>query len=92
MQSLAQSFSFVDEGPIALELDLDAISHIPSSGQNPSGITVAEARQYIRFAGNYPTIASLHICEGAADHLHSDSSQLGRLISFLITDFIKAKA
>lgn len=92
VQSMAQSFSFIDEDQIALELGLDVISHMPSSGQNPSGLSINDVRQFIQFSGNFPNICSLHICEGAADHLHADSSQIGRLISFLVTDFVKSRA
>ena len=91
IQSIAQSFSFVEDGSIALELDLDVIGNMASSGQTPSGISVNEARKFIRFSGNYPNVCSLHICEGATTHLHADSSQIGLLISFLITDFVKSR-
>ncbi len=91
VQSIAQSFSFLDEDHIALELDLDVISNIPSNGQNPSGISVNQARQFIMFSGHYPNICSLHICEGVTDHLRADSNQLARLISFLVTDFVKSR-
>lgn len=92
VQSLAQSFSFIDEDQIALELDLDVISQVPSSGQNPSGLSVNDVRQFIRFSGNFHNICSLHICEGASNHLHADTFQIGRLISFLVTDFVKSRA
>ena len=91
VQSLAQSFSFLDDDYMALELDLDVISHGASGGQNPSGITINEARQFIMFSGHYPDICSLHICGGVTDHVRGDSNQLARLISFLVTDFVKSR-
>jgi formiminoglutamase len=91
IQSVAQSYSFIDDGPIAVELDMDAMSSVASSGQNPSGIALNEIRQYIRFSGHYPKVSSLHICEGATDQLHGFAQQLAKLIAFLITDFIKAR-
>jgi formiminoglutamase len=91
IQSLAQSYSFIDDGHIAVELDMDAMSSVASSGQNPSGIALNEIRQYIRFSGHYPKVSSLHICEGATDQLHGFAQQLAKLIAFLITDFIKAR-
>jgi formiminoglutamase len=91
IQSVSQSFSFVDDEPIAVELDLDVISGISSSGQNPSGISMNEARQFLRFSGNYPTVSSLHICEGATGQLHGDAKQLAKLIAFLVTDFVKRR-
>ena len=91
IQSVAQSYSFIDDGPIAVELDMDAMSSVASSGQNPSGIALNEIRQYIRFSGHYPKVSSLHICEGATDQLHGFAQQLAKLIAFLITDFIKSR-
>jgi len=91
IQSIAQSYSFIDDDPIALELDLNVIGNISSSNKNPSGISVNDARQYIRFSGNYPNISSLHICEGASSHMHGDSQSLSRLISYLVTDFVRSR-
>jgi formiminoglutamase len=91
IQSVSQSFSLVDDDPIAVELDLDVMSGIGSGGKNPSGISINDVRQYIRFTTNYPNICSLHICEGTSGQLHGDSQQLGNLISFLVTDFIKGR-
>lgn len=91
IQSIAQSFSFIDDGPIAMEIDLDVVSSVNSSGQNPSGISVNETRQFVRFSGHYPNVCSLHICEGATAQLHGDSQQLAKLIAFLVTDFVKSR-
>jgi len=91
IQSVAQSYAFIDDGYIAVELDLDVLSSVASSGQNPSGIALNEVRQYIRFSAHYPSISSLHICEGATAQIHGDAEQLAKLIAFLVTDFIKAR-
>jgi formiminoglutamase len=91
IQSISQSYSFIDDSPIALELDLNVVSNINSSNKNPSGITVNDARQFIRFSGHYPNVSSLHICEGATTQMHGDSQSLSRLISFLIIDFIRSR-
>jgi formiminoglutamase len=92
IQSISQSFSFIDDDPIALELDLNVVGNINSSNKNPSGISVNDARQYIRFSGHYPNISSLHICEGASSQLHGDSQSLSRLISYLVTDFVRSRS
>ena len=91
IQSISQSYSFIDDSPIALELDLNVLSNINSSNKNPSGIAVNDARQFIRFSGNYPNVSSLHICEGATTQMHGDSQSLSRLISFLIIDFVRSR-
>jgi formiminoglutamase len=91
IQSIAQSYSFIDDDPIALELDLNVVGNINSSNKNPSGISVNDARQFIRFSGHYPNISSLHICEGASSQLHGDSQSLSRLISYLVIDFVRSR-
>ncbi len=89
-QSVAQAFSFTDDEYIGIELDLDSIRSSLSSAMSPVGITGIHARQYLTFAANYPKIAYLHICEGAAK-LDSgrEDDQTGKLIAYLVTDFIK---
>ena len=74
-----------------LELDVDAIEHVLSSACTPSGITPLLARQYINFAAVNAKVAYLHISEGAcqlADGRKDNST--GKLISYLVADFIKA--
>ena len=89
-QAVAQAFSFTDDEYVGIELDLDSIRSSLSSAMSPVGITGIHARQYLAFAANYPKIAYLHICEGATK-LDSgrEDDQTGKLISYLVTDFIK---
>ncbi|MFM7221971.1 MAG: arginase family protein [Bacteroidota bacterium] len=91
VQSLAQSFAFIDDEPIAVDLDLDAVNHPGSMSTHPGGVSVDQARQFIRFCGNYSNICSLHICKGSSGQLHAESQQLATLIGLLITDFVKSK-
>ncbi len=90
-QSVAQAFNFTDEEFIGVELDLDSIRSSLSSAMTPVGITGIHARQYVSFAANYPKIAYLHICEGAT-RLDSgrEDDQTGKMIAYLVTDFIKS--
>ena len=82
-------------GELYLENEFGKISKtvtIPSSGgKNTSGVSIREARQFIRFSGNYPNIASFHLCEGNAFNLTADSSQIGNLVSIMVLDFIKSR-
>ena len=89
LQAIAQSFSFVDDGKIALDLDLDVINESMVGGKLASGITIREARQFVRFSANYSNVTSFHLCEGNAFNLAADSSQIGNLVSLLVLDFIK---
>jgi formiminoglutamase len=58
---------------------------------SPSGVSVAQARQFVHFSAADHTVAYLHISEGVvqrADGLHDGTT--GKLISYLVADFIKA--
>jgi formiminoglutamase len=91
LQAIAQSFAFVDDGKIALELDLDVINESIIGGKHASGITIREARQFIRFSANYSSVSSFHLCEGNVFNLSADSSQVGTLVALLVLDFIKSR-
>lgn len=90
-QAMAQAFSFTDDRYVTVDLDLDAVEGVLSSAMTPSGISVIHARQYMNFAGTNPQIASLHICEGA-ERLQDgrEDGQVGKLIAYLVSDFVKA--
>lgn len=56
----------------------------------PVGVTPVHARQYVTFAAADSKPAYLHICEGATrlNDGRMDSTS-GKLISYLISDFVK---
>ena len=89
--AVADAFRFVDDQYVMVDLDMDAIEDLPSSAVTPSGISAMHARQYVNFAGSDPKVAGLHICEGAV-RLDSgqEGAQTGKLIAYLVSDFIKA--
>ena len=71
-----------------IEIDCDAIQNIPSSAQTPSGFSVNKTRHFINHFAKHKNATYLHICEAAPT---KDSSALvGKLITYFITDFIKA--
>lgn len=74
--------------PFGIEVDCDAIENISSSAMTPSGFSVKKARQFVHFYGKQTEAQYLHICEAAPTELNE--SQIGKLISYLITDFIRA--
>jgi formiminoglutamase len=50
-----------------------------------------QARQYMNFVATDSKIAYLHLCEGAARLENGEiSSSIGKLISYLVSDFLKA--
>ena len=90
-QAIGHATSFTDDTRCGIELDLDIVEHVLSSATSPVGISPNQARQYIQFATAQSKVAYLHICEGAT--FLSDgrtNSNTGKLISFLVSDFVKA--
>lgn len=71
-----------------IEIDCDAIKNIPSSAKTPSGFNVKQARQFVNNFGKHKNAAYLHICE--ATPTKKSETKVGKLISYLITDFIRA--
>jgi formiminoglutamase len=86
IQAVVHACSFTDENYTGIELDMDSIENINSSAVTPSGIAAKDARQYVSFAAQNAKCAYLHICEGIAD----EKNNTGKLISYLVTDFIKS--
>lgn len=78
--------------PYGIEIDLDSLPGIASSAMTLSGFSVTELRQFIHYFGQNTNASYLHICEGAPD-LDQDKNNhlIGKLIAYLITDFMKAK-
>lgn len=91
-QAVAHATGFTEDNYIGLELDLDAVQHVLSSGMTPSGVTPIHARQYVTFAATDSRIAYLHICEGAGALPDGRvDPTIGKLISYIVSDFIKAR-
>ncbi len=91
IQAIAHATGFTDDNYTGIELDMDAIENTLSSSVTPSGISGLHARQYVSFTAIDSNVAYLHICEGAT-LLHDGSTQgsTGKLVSYLVSDFIKA--
>ena len=90
-QAVAHATGFTQDTYTGIELDVDCIENTLSSAATPAGISVLQARQFITFVAQDSRPAYLHICEGAtqlSDGRKSEST--GRLISYLVSDFIKA--
>lgn len=91
-QSIAHATGFTEDTYCGIELDLDCIENILSSAITPSGISPAQARQYITYASADCKAAYLHICEGASQLSDGrEDKTTGKLISYLVSDFIKIK-
>lgn len=89
---LLNAYSFIKTESFGIELDLDAIPGIYSSAMTLSGFSVQQAREFVHFFGKHKNASYLHICEGAPDLDKTNNNHLtGKLIAYLITDFMKCK-
>jgi len=85
------ALEFIKEDRFGIEIDLDAIPNIASSAMTLSGFSIEKLRQFIYYFGNNQNAAYLHICEGAPDLGEEKNNHLiGKLIGYLVTDFVKA--
>jgi formiminoglutamase len=92
VQEMYLAHNFIKDTSYGIEIDLDSIPNIPTSAMTLSGFSVEELRQFIYFFGKHHNASYLHICEGAPSLGHEKNNHLvGKLIGYLITDFIKAK-
>ena len=90
-QELLNGLSHIKSDFFGIEIDLDSLPNVPSSAMTMSGFSVEEVRNFIHYFGKNKNAAYLHICEGAPDLAEPKNSHLvGKLIAYLITDFVKA--
>lgn len=91
-EELNRVLTFVEDTDFGIEIDLDSVENIPSSAMTLSGFSVEKLRRFLHFFASNPKSAYLHICEGAPDLSDGKNPNLiGKLITYLITDFMKAK-
>tara|TARA_B100000768_G_scaffold27891_1_gene26163 strand:- start:20863 stop:21888 length:1026 start_codon:yes stop_codon:yes gene_type:complete len=89
-KSEKNAIKFISESNFGIEIDCDAIENIPSSAQTPSGFSVSQTRQFVHFFGSHKKAIYLHISEASRVDNENLNDQTGKLISYLITDFISA--
>lgn len=90
-EAIFKALDFTKGNPTGIELDLDCVENVLSSAMTPCGISTTQARQYIHHAAQNTQTAYLHICEGASQLATGQQSPtIGKLISYLVSDFMKA--
>ena len=89
-EELQRASEFIAKSSFGIEIDCDAIKNIPSSAMTPSGFSTNKVRRFINYFGKHENAKYLHICEAAPTP--ETESQVGKLITYLITDFIRANA
>jgi len=92
LQAVLHATSFTDDTLCGIELDIDCIQNALSSAQSPVGVSPNHARQFINIASADTKTAYLHISEGAVQLADGrKDNDTGKLISYLVSDFIKGK-
>ncbi len=92
LEAIAHAATFTEDNFTGIELDLDIVENALSSAVTPSGVDPIHARQFISYAAADSKTAYLHICEGAVELSNGRSNQMtGKLIAYLVSDFLKAK-
>ncbi len=88
--TLNQTIGFVKHEACGVEIDLDAITNVPSSAKTSSGLSPIQARQFVYQTAKQLPALYFHIAEGAPilSHIKADN-KTGKLIAYLISDFIK---
>lgn len=88
--ALNQCVGFVKGEVCGIEIDLDAITNVPTSAKTSSGISPIQARQFVYHTAKNLKAVYLHIAEGAPilSHIKADN-KTGKLIAYLMTDFMK---
>ncbi len=76
--------------PAGIELDLDCIQNVLSSAATPVGISAIQARQFLSDCARKSKPVYLHLAEGATVLRNGrQDSGTGKLIAYLLSDFIK---
>lgn len=89
---MAHALGYIEDEKFGIEIDLDSLPNVASSAMTPSGFSIEKVRQFIHYFGKNKNAAYLHLCEGAPELDNEKNSHLtGKLIAYLVTDFIKAK-
>ncbi len=74
--------------PIALEIDVDSIRFAESSAKTPVGFSENKIRKLIRLLAADKNIVYLNLSEG----IPSTHYQTGKLMAYLVSDFIRANS
>jgi len=91
LTSVNNVFKLIKVKPYGIEIDVDAIENIASSAMTSCGFSAVEARQFLNLTAGSANACYLHICEGSVSLGSTSENMLGKLLTYLVTDFIKAQ-
>ncbi len=88
---LERALNHVCNKPFGIEIDCDAIENIPSSQMTPTGFSANKARTFVNYFAKHDNALYIHICEAAPSLGPKKlANKTAKLITYLVTDFIKA--
>lgn len=90
-QELNYAKEYIKSKKYGIEIDLDAIQDVASSAMTPSGFSVNKTRQFLHHMAKSKKTVYLHLCEAAPSLSNGNDKQIGKILSYLITDFIRAR-
>ncbi|WP_028766629.1 MULTISPECIES: formimidoylglutamase [Shewanella] len=83
------------QSPVAIELDVDAITNMPSSASTAAGIPLLDALKYVNYIGKHCPSVYLHLAEAAPScHVAGEAAghrETGQSLSELIYSYINAR-
>jgi len=81
--------------PVALELDVDAITKMPSSAATTAGVPLLDAAHYVSYIARHCPCAYLHLAEAAPScheaGLEAGFKDVGQSLSELIYAYVQAR-
>ncbi|MFD2550780.1 formimidoylglutamase [Bizionia sediminis] len=84
---IKRALLFMQGKPYGIEIDCDAIQNMPSSAKSPSGFSSNKTRHFVHKVSQSKHAMYLHLCEAAPTP--ETDTQVGKMLAYLITDFIK---
>jgi len=87
-----QGLEFVYGKAFGVELDCDGIQHFPSSAMSSSGVSPNQARMYAYRSACCHNSIYFHLTEAAPILAAEDAPKWGKLMAYLVSDFIKGKS
>ncbi|MFN3908326.1 MAG: formimidoylglutamase [Flavobacterium sp.] len=86
-----EALEFIKDTHFGFEIDMDAISWMPSSAMTPTGFSLNDVRKLVHFFGNHNNCKYLHLCEGIILQEPALQVMLCKALVYLVTDFVKSK-
>lgn len=89
---LDKALETINGDAYGIELDCDGIQNFPASAETPSGFSPNQSRMYVYHAANHKNAVYFHLTEAAPKLAGEKAPIWGKLLAYLVSDFIKGKS